>query len=188
MAVSKRTRYEVLKRDNHSCRYCGGSAPDVKLTVDHVVPVALGGTDNPDNLVAACADCNAGKSSTSPTDEAVADVAQDALRWRDALVRASDIERAKLRAINAYCCEFYDQWQDLSGGRLPSDFASSVASLYAAALPAESMLDAVFVALSARYVDDRFRYFMGVCWKRVTRIQETARQLIDAEDVADGKD
>lgn len=34
MAVSKRTRYEVLRRDNHACRYCGASAPEVKLTVD----------------------------------------------------------------------------------------------------------------------------------------------------------
>lgn len=54
MAVSKRTRYEVLRRDNHTCRYCGGSAPDVRLTVDHVLPVTLGGSDDPSNLVAAC--------------------------------------------------------------------------------------------------------------------------------------
>ena len=56
MAVSKRTRFEVLRRDNHTCRYCGQSAPDVKLTVDHVLPVALGGHDDPTNLVAACKD------------------------------------------------------------------------------------------------------------------------------------
>ena len=41
MAVSKRLRYEILRRDNHTCRYCGESAPDVKLTIDHVVPVSL---------------------------------------------------------------------------------------------------------------------------------------------------
>lgn len=57
MAVSKRTRFEVLRRDNHTCRYCGQAAPDVKLTVDHVTPVALGGTDDPANLVTACAEC-----------------------------------------------------------------------------------------------------------------------------------
>ena len=52
--------------DNHSCRYCGQCAPDVRLTVDHVVPKALGGTDAPSNLVAACIDCNVGKASSSP--------------------------------------------------------------------------------------------------------------------------
>ncbi|WP_078628685.1 HNH endonuclease [Streptomyces sp. NRRL F-2664] len=54
MPVSNRLRFEVLRRDRYTCRYCGGSAPDVVLRVDHVVPVALGGTDTPDNLVAAC--------------------------------------------------------------------------------------------------------------------------------------
>ena len=34
MAVSQCTRFEVLRRDAHTCRYCGSSAPDVKLTVE----------------------------------------------------------------------------------------------------------------------------------------------------------
>ena len=56
MAVSKRTRFEVLKRDNYTCRYC--RSEENPLTVDHVVPTALGGSDAPDNLVAACKDCH----------------------------------------------------------------------------------------------------------------------------------
>lgn len=64
MAVSKRLRYEILRRDNHTCRYCGASAPDVPLRVDHVTPVALGGTDEPSNLVTSCEPCNSGKTST----------------------------------------------------------------------------------------------------------------------------
>lgn len=43
MAVSKRLRFEVLRRDNHACRYCGATPPDVVLTIDHVVQTALGG-------------------------------------------------------------------------------------------------------------------------------------------------
>ncbi len=34
MAVSKRIRFEVMRRDGNACRYCGGMAPDVKLTID----------------------------------------------------------------------------------------------------------------------------------------------------------
>lgn len=66
MAASKRLRYEVLRRDNHTCQYCGRSAPDVELHVDHVIPVALGGRDEPSNLKAACRDCNSGKGSMPP--------------------------------------------------------------------------------------------------------------------------
>jgi 5-methylcytosine-specific restriction endonuclease McrA len=65
MAVSKRLRYEILRRDNHTCKYCGATAPTVPLRVDHVTPVALGGTDTPDNLVTSCEPCNSGKSSST---------------------------------------------------------------------------------------------------------------------------
>lgn len=33
MAVTKRTRFEVLRRDNYTCRYCRST--DGALTVDH---------------------------------------------------------------------------------------------------------------------------------------------------------
>lgn len=92
MAVSKRLRYEILRRDNHACRYCGASAPTVKLNVDHVIPQALGGSDKPTNLVTACADCNSGKTSSLPNAEPVADVEQEAFR------RAADQNRANASA------------------------------------------------------------------------------------------
>lgn len=71
MAVSKRTRFEVLRRDNYTCRYCRST--DNALTVDHVTPLTLGGTDELTNLVAACRDCNSGKSSTVLEAEKVAE-------------------------------------------------------------------------------------------------------------------
>ena len=51
MAISKRTRFEVLRRDNYTCRYCRST--ESELTLDHVTPVALGGTDEITNLGAA---------------------------------------------------------------------------------------------------------------------------------------
>ena len=60
-SLSARTRYEVLTRDGYRCTYCGAPAPEVRLHVDHIVPVAAGGTDELENLVTACADCNQGK-------------------------------------------------------------------------------------------------------------------------------
>ncbi|MFF8716201.1 HNH endonuclease [Streptomyces sp. NPDC015184] len=47
MAVSKRLRYEILRRDNRTCRYCGAGAPDAPLCVDHVVPSAAGWAQSP---------------------------------------------------------------------------------------------------------------------------------------------
>lgn len=62
MALSVRTRFEVFKRDDFTCRYCGKKSPDVILEVDHIVAVAEGGSDDPMNLATSCWACNSGKS------------------------------------------------------------------------------------------------------------------------------
>ena len=59
--VGATLRFRVLQRDGFTCQYCGRKAPDVALQVDHVIPVASGGTAAMDNLRTACADCNTGK-------------------------------------------------------------------------------------------------------------------------------
>lgn len=44
--ISKALRFEVFKRDSFTCQYCGRSAPEVVLEVDHIVPVSKGGTND----------------------------------------------------------------------------------------------------------------------------------------------
>lgn len=60
--ISKSVRFEVFKRDAFTCQYCGKKAPDVILEVDHIIPVAEGGSNDMINLVTSCRDCNRGKS------------------------------------------------------------------------------------------------------------------------------
>jgi len=54
----KRVRLEVLQRDQYTCSYCGGEANEV----DHIHPRSKGGSDEPENLAAACRRCNNAKS------------------------------------------------------------------------------------------------------------------------------
>jgi hypothetical protein len=54
-------RFEVLRRDNFRCFYCGRRPPEVVLHADHVVPWRAGGPTTLENLHAACSDCNYGK-------------------------------------------------------------------------------------------------------------------------------
>ena len=55
--IPDRLRRQVLERDGHTCQWlddagiCGAPATDV----DHVIPRAAGGTDDPANLRAICA-------------------------------------------------------------------------------------------------------------------------------------
>ena len=52
-------RAAILSRDGERCRYCGDF--DGPFQIDHIWPVALGGTDDPENLCVACRSCNASK-------------------------------------------------------------------------------------------------------------------------------
>lgn len=67
--MSQKIRFEVFKRDSFTCQYCGAKAPDVVLHVDHIEPVAQGGTNNILNLVTACDDCNCGKGAVRLSDD-----------------------------------------------------------------------------------------------------------------------
>lgn len=69
--LSKKLRFEIFKRDSFKCQYCGRSAPDVLLQVDHIKPVADGGTDDMINLLTCCSDCNAGKGARALDDNSV---------------------------------------------------------------------------------------------------------------------
>jgi len=63
--IPREVRYGVAKRARYKCVYCGvahnSCRPDgtrVKCVVDHVIPLARGGTNDPDNLVFCCEKCN----------------------------------------------------------------------------------------------------------------------------------
>jgi predicted restriction endonuclease len=63
--IGKRLRYQILERDGFRCKLCGTTPKETKLEVDHIVPVAKGGTDSLNNLRTLCVDCNRGKSDLS---------------------------------------------------------------------------------------------------------------------------
>ena len=52
-------RREVLRRDHHTCQYCGSNK---RLTLDHVIPLSKGGQHTWNNVVTACERCNQHKS------------------------------------------------------------------------------------------------------------------------------
>jgi hypothetical protein len=69
--LSKKIRFEVFKRDSFTCQYCGKSAPEVVLEVDHIKPVSKDGENDIVNLITACKACNAGKSDRELSDDTV---------------------------------------------------------------------------------------------------------------------
>ena len=184
-ALPRRLRFEILRRDGHTCRYCGAAAPDVKLTVDHVIPVVLGGSDDPTNLVTACVACNGGKSATSPDQAIVENVASDALRWAAAMKQAAEIQRQTEADIQHLVCAVATYWYswkfpDGSVIDLPGDADQSIRRLIAAGQDDEDdLMRAVEVSMrSGCRSENVFRYFCGVCWNIIRDRQDMARKLL----------
>lgn len=190
MAVSKRLRYEVLRRDNHACRYCGATAPDVALTVDHVVPTALGGSDDPSNLVTACGPCNSGKAASNPDEPIVADVEADALRWAVALKVATELQLQNQQAEYDYAKTFRDDWRSWATAsgtpfvELPNDWEGSIQAFRRAGLSTDDLSYATSEAMrNTRISLGRvWRYFCGICWRLVGERREIAAALIQTEE------
>jgi hypothetical protein len=104
--LGKKLRFEVFKRDSFTCQYCGASAPDVLLEVDHLRPVSKDGDNDVLNLITSCQGCNRGKSNIEINDssavkkqKAQLDALQarreqlDAmLEWRKGLAKIGDVE------------------------------------------------------------------------------------------------
>jgi len=65
VGISAKLRWQVFSRDNFICYYCGRKPPEVALEVDHRISVADGGSNDIENLITACVDCNRGKGAKS---------------------------------------------------------------------------------------------------------------------------
>jgi hypothetical protein len=183
MAVTKRTRFEVLRRDGYRCRYCGTVAADGELTIDHVLPVSLGGSDGPDNLVAACQGCNAGKASSNPDSQLVTDVSDDALRWAAAVQLATERLAGKVGERQAYIERFlaaWDQWE-VSRAVLDDDFRSFIGRWHDAGLPIAALLECLDIAMGNRRIPNYrlFRYLGGIVRNRLEEVQSAARVIYD---------
>ena len=62
--MSPKLRFEILRRDGFTCQYCGKTATDKELEIDHLVPFSKGGSNDEGNLITSCKECNRGKTNT----------------------------------------------------------------------------------------------------------------------------
>jgi 5-methylcytosine-specific restriction endonuclease McrA len=59
-------RLRIFVRDRFRCQYCGGRKAAHELTLDHITPRSKAGRSTPENLVAACVQCNTRKGDRTP--------------------------------------------------------------------------------------------------------------------------
>lgn len=183
MAVSKKIRFEVFKRDGFQCAYCGKTPPEVILECDHIQAVSDGGKDDINNLITACFECNRGKRNI-PLDKApqqLADNLEVLKEKEEQLIEyqklSRKIERRVQKQINEID-EIYIKYCD-DKWCLSEGFKRGTLKQFINKLPLPEIKDAMHIACSHIYKDpDRvIRYFCGVCWNKIR-----ARECQNAQD------
>ena len=118
--LTKKLRFEVFKRDSFTCQYCGRSAPDVTLQVDHIDPKANNGTNDILNLITSCFDCNQGKKDRLLSDQTVIQKRKAQLdqlqERREQLEMLMEWQQGLLHLNDEVLQGVYALWQQLNPG------------------------------------------------------------------------
>lgn len=166
-ALSKKTRFDVFKRDGFKCLYCGSHPPQVLLHVDHVVPVAGGGTNAIDNLVTACEPCNLGKGARGleVVPQSLADKAAQVAEREAQLLGYQKILEDKRSRIEDECWRVMHVLRGEVDSVPRTEFQS--VKKFIELLGVHEVLDAADIAVAAKGSSyNMFRYFCGVCWRK----------------------
>jgi hypothetical protein len=118
-SISKKTRFEIFKRDNFTCQYCGSKPDETFLVIDHMTPVKLGGSNDLINLITSCEPCNQGKAAR-PLNEVHPRPDADLMRLEvhqeiSELQRFQTIEQAKADAMGEAVCLIQNSFTEITG-------------------------------------------------------------------------
>ena len=155
--ISKKTRFEVFKRDAFKCQYCGRSSPDTILHVDHIKPVSKGGDNDLINLITSCADCNGGKSARDLDDDSA--IVKQRAQLEELNVRREQLEmmlkwREGLKGIgDELVGVIVKEWNERVHGWYLNDGGVREAKKLLRKYPLADILDAIETA-----VDQYLRY------------------------------
>lgn len=167
--LSKKTRFEVFKRDGFTCQYCGQRPPAVVLECDHVIALRAGGQDVEDNLLTACFDCNRGKGARSlkvapvPIAEKVAMMKE---RQEQLAEYTAMLQRSRDEMIG-HCVSVAMIYEEaFPGWELTSSAMASVGR-FLEKLPPIEVEEAMQLACARVEKDRVFKYFCGICWRKI---------------------
>ncbi len=172
-AISTRTRFEIFKRDNFTCQYCGSHPPSIVLHIDHITPVSGGGTNSRDNLVTSCDSCNLGKSNVplSMVPQSLKDKCHDIAEREKQLKGYYKIINTKRNRIDN------EIWQVVQiftpdDSTIRRDWFQSI-KRFIERLGLFEVLDAMEIAKAKhpRHHRQAWPYFCGICWNKIRSSQ-----------------
>lgn len=172
MAISKKDRFEVFKRDGFRCAYCGKNPPEVTLEVDHIDPKANGGADDFNNLITACFDCNRGKKhiplnkippKLKDNFEVLEEQENQIREYRKFIKKVEKRIKADIEAVNRIYSTHFEGWQ------LSEQFRMVSVKKFLSHLPLHEVEDAMHRAIIKQptHSNAAIKYFCGICWGKI---------------------
>ncbi len=187
MAITKKIRFEVFKRDGFACAYCGKTPPAVTLEVDHIEPKSAGGSDDMNNLITACFDCNRGKKAIplskipnklSENLEVLREQEDQIKEYRKFLKKIENRVKKDMDSVDEVYSEAFPGWI------LSESFRLGSLKKFLEKLQVGEVKQAMEIAV-ARIPNDKDKaipYFCGICWNKIRSLSdpnyETKRELI----------
>lgn len=169
-AISKKLRFEVLKRDSFTCQYCSARPPKVPLEIDHIIPVCNGGKNHIDNLITSCFDCNRGKAGNELTSipKTILEKSEGkklALKQYKEYQEILRHERMQIEAdIDTVESIYTSAFNDFI---FNSKFRISVKK-FIEELGIDIVIDAMETACNRIYHEENaLKYFCGICWTQI---------------------
>ena len=175
MTISKKNRFEVFKRDGFKCGYCGKAPPEIILEIDHIDPKYIGGSDDLNNLITACFDCNRGKKHI-PLDKIPLKL-QDNL---DILKEQEEQIKKYRKFIKKIENRLQKDYEDIDviykaqyeGWRLSDNFKNISLKKFFSLIPKHEIKEAMYLAIR-KYPKNKnmvIPYFCGICWHKIKGI------------------
>jgi len=168
--LSKKTRFEVFKRDGFVCGYCGSHPPSVILEVDHIIPVAGGGENTEENLITSCFDCNRGKGArslkviTPSIKEKSVMLAEKESQLKEYSKLQSAIKRRLTRSVNKIESVMQLYFKD----KLFSDTFRISVKKFLSSFSQQDLMDIMERAcIKVNNPEGALKYFCGICWAKI---------------------
>ena len=171
-SISKKTRFEIFKRDDFRCSYCGKTPPQVVLEIDHITPVSGGGDNDHNNLLTSCFDCNRGKGAialeriTPGMEENLEILKEKEAQLKEYKRFIVKVKKRETKEIDDIC----DIFETAFPGKTMADRFKQVSmKTFIKALPFNEIEDAMVIASTRihRDADDALKYFCGICWRKI---------------------
>lgn len=169
--LSKKIRFEIFKRDDFTCQYCGQTPPMAILEVDHIRPVSKNGNNDKNNLITSCFDCNRGKSNVlltkiTPTIKENLDKLNEK---HDQLIEYERLQK-RIRTKQLKDCQKVSDLYSIKFTKyvLTDNFMGVSVKMFIEKIGLYEVMNSMTITNSKINDPDKaIKYFCGICWCKI---------------------